>query len=369
MAKRLLSSMGRGVGYLKAGFLGFQGSGKTMTAIYLAIAVRRHFGLEGPIVMFDSESGGEYINPIVQALTGTNIIGIRSRSFDDLVKASREAVNRKASVFIADSVTHPWRELCEAYLLAVNKKREESDLPVRNNLTLRDWGLLKNRWTTKFSDWYLNSALHVVICGRAGYQFSSKMDEETGTSEMVATKLKMRTESEFGYEPSLLIEMSQLENRDRDPIQVIQRAVVKKDRFNLINGKVGDFVSVDDVAVKGKKQFEEELKVVTDFFKPYLKALTVKRALRVDTDIKTKFNLSKDGLPPAESYKREKTILLEELKGELMARWPRRTVADKQEWAKALKKVFKTVSKTKIENLHNEMLRKGIEVIKKLPKA
>ena len=43
----LSQTLGKGQGHLKAGFLGFQGSGKTMTATLLAIGTRRHFKLAG----------------------------------------------------------------------------------------------------------------------------------------------------------------------------------------------------------------------------------------------------------------------------------------------------------------------------------
>ena len=46
-------------GFLKGGFLGETSSGKTTTAMMLAIAVRRHFKLDGPISMFDTEGGSQ----------------------------------------------------------------------------------------------------------------------------------------------------------------------------------------------------------------------------------------------------------------------------------------------------------------------
>ena len=50
-----LQSLGKGQGYLKAGFLGFPKSGKTFTSFRLAFGVRKHFGLKGRIAMFDTE--------------------------------------------------------------------------------------------------------------------------------------------------------------------------------------------------------------------------------------------------------------------------------------------------------------------------
>ena len=119
----ILRTLGGGQGYLKAGCLGFQGSGKTLTTIYLMIAARRHFELDGPLVMFDTEGGSEYIAHIVKTLTGTDLIGIRAKSFTDLVQSYEEAIGLGACGFLADSITHPWRELCDAHLKEVNAKR------------------------------------------------------------------------------------------------------------------------------------------------------------------------------------------------------------------------------------------------------
>ena len=120
----MLQPLGGGQGYLKAGFLGFGGGGKTYTAALLAIGTRKFFQLDGPIAMFDSEGGSEYIAPLVQKETGQPIVGVKSRSLDDLIKVGREAEVGGVSVLIVDSMTHVWREVCAAYLKQVNEGRK-----------------------------------------------------------------------------------------------------------------------------------------------------------------------------------------------------------------------------------------------------
>ena len=50
-------------GYFKAGLLGLAGSGKTFTAVEMALFVRKYFGLDGPIGFFDTETGSAYVRP------------------------------------------------------------------------------------------------------------------------------------------------------------------------------------------------------------------------------------------------------------------------------------------------------------------
>jgi hypothetical protein len=173
----LLTALGTGQGYLKAGFLGFQKSGKTYTATALALGVREFFGLQGPLAFFDTEGGAEFVAPWVKRATGTDLVGVRSRSFDDMVTFGHECVAAGVAVAIVDSVTHTWRELCDAYLAQVNARRKqhaaEKRWPFKPQRTLefQDWGTVKGLWNDKWTSFYLNSPLHLIICGRAGYEY------------------------------------------------------------------------------------------------------------------------------------------------------------------------------------------------------
>src|SRR5262245_8116413 len=93
----LLTTLGQGQGFLKAGFLGFPGSGKTYTAALLAIGVRKSMGLEGPIAMFDTEGGSEYIAPLIRKETGKDLLGFKGRQFDALCKMAEECVAAEVS--------------------------------------------------------------------------------------------------------------------------------------------------------------------------------------------------------------------------------------------------------------------------------
>jgi hypothetical protein len=107
----------------------------------------------------------------------------------------------------ARSVTHTWRELCEAYLKQVNERRARHarekhwTFKPQRSLEFQDWGTVKGLWNDNWTQFYLNAPLHLIICGRAGYEYDFE-ETDNGKKELVKTGVKMRTEAEFGFEPS-----------------------------------------------------------------------------------------------------------------------------------------------------------------------
>lgn len=100
-------------------------------------------------------------------------------------------------------MTHFWKELTESYA-----RRKAADLKRPfYRLQLHDWGYLKGEqgWG-RFADLFVNSNLHIILCGRAGYEFDLTLDDE-GHKQLEKTGIKMKAESDFGYEPSLLVWM------------------------------------------------------------------------------------------------------------------------------------------------------------------
>jgi hypothetical protein len=340
----LLQKFGTGQGYLKAGFLGFPKSGKTFTATSLAIGTRKHFKLKGPLAMFDTEGGSEFIAPRVKLETKTDLIGVRSRSFDDLVTSSKEALAEGVSVLIVDSVTHIWRDLCASYLGRVNKARAAKNLGPRLSLEFQDWNPLKEIWNDKWTAFYLNAPLHIIICGRAGFEYDFTENEETGKRELVKTGIKMKTESEFGFEPSLLVEMERVQELSDGKRAIIHRATVLGDRFGVIDAKQGDN---PDFA----------------FFAPHVELLTPGAHAPVDTEARSEVPVDDDGWP---KEKRERAILCEEIQGVILTMYPGQTTADKTGKSDLLNKLFKTRSWTKVESLDSKLLRAGLEEARRL---
>lgn len=101
--------------------------------------------------------------------------------------------------------------MCESYCRNKAKALKKSV----DRLQLNDWGYLKgeNGWG-KFADLYVNSPVHVILAGRAGYEFNVDEDEK-GNKQLEKTGVKMTAEGEFGYEPSLLVYMGRRASRSR----------------------------------------------------------------------------------------------------------------------------------------------------------
>jgi hypothetical protein len=339
----LLKTMGTGTGYLKAGFLGLPKSGKSWTGALLAAGVKKHLRLPGPVVMYDTETGAEYLAPMVKRETGSDMVGVSSRSFKDLLGAARECEEIGAAVFLVDSITHPWRELCDAYLRGVNEVRRAKGQSSRQRLEFQDWANIKAAWAP-WTDWYLNSKMHVIVCGRLGYDWDFEEREDGSGKDLVKTGIKMKTESEFGFEPSLLVEMARVQEMGESR-KLVHRATVIGDRFGVL-----------DAAVCDNPSFE--------FFRPHVDCLVPGAHAPVDTEIKTDAGIQDDGDGAFTSERRRRTILCEEIQGELLRRWPGQTAAEKKAKSAAVEAAFNTLSWTKVETLDSETLRAGLDMIR-----
>jgi hypothetical protein len=179
--------------YLKAGLLGFQGSGKTYTACNIAIGLHKYIKSKKPIMFLDTETGADWAIPMFEK-EKIPFHSSKTRAFRQLCPAIAEA-EKNGSILIIDSITHFWNELLESFMKAKDIQR----------LTFRHWNILKPEWRT-FSEKFTNSKLHILVCGRAGWEWNEEVDEE-GFKEQVKGGTKMKAEGEFGFEPNLVIEM------------------------------------------------------------------------------------------------------------------------------------------------------------------
>jgi hypothetical protein len=214
--------------YLKMGLLGFAGSGKTYTATLTAIGLVHHMRerkvdyASRPMFFLDTETGSDWVAPKIKE-AGVELFTAKTRAFSDLVAAVREA-EENSSLLLIDSVTHFWVELCDTYMKKKNRTR----------LQFEDWAFLKAEWR-KFTDLFINSNLHIILAGRAGFEYDYQVDEETEKKNLVKTGIKMKAEGEMGYEPSLLVLME----REMDMATKTNHhyAKVMKDRSTLLDGK------------------------------------------------------------------------------------------------------------------------------------
>lgn len=333
----LLKELGQGQGFLKAGFLGFPKSGKTYTAVTLAIGIHKFMGDCGDLIFFDTEGGSEYVAGIVEKQLGRKLLGLKSRSFADLMAVAAEV--KPNDILIVDSVTHPWRELCDSHLAAVNAALKKKKKAPRSRLEFQDWNPIKATWA-RWADWYLNSPVHVIIAGRAGFEYAMELNEETEKRELVKTGVKMKTESEFGFEPSLLVEMERVSDEgNRRPIK--HQATVIGDRFGVLDGKVFLNPSFKD-------------------FLPHVRMLKPGAHSTVDTEIKSSTGVDEEGDADWNRERRERTILAEEIQGLLVQHIPGMGAKDKQQKASLLFEVFNTRSWTAVEGMPSQILRDGL---------
>lgn len=317
--------------YLKAGILGFQGSGKTYTATRLAAGLAKLSGKENPkVAFFDTEKGSDFFVTYFKD-NGIQFDVAKSRSFVDLCAFMNEVEKGGYDVAIIDSISHVWTELTESYAKKKNR---------RNGLLFQDWSNIKGEWR-RFTDSFINSKIHTIVLGRAGYEYDFNEDE-TGKKELIKTGTKMKAEGEFGYESDILLEME----RVTDGRKTVNRCYVLKDRTDTMNGKIVDAPKFDD-------------------FKTVINTLNIGGEHQgVDTTRNSQDMFDS----PDHSFtemKKQRDIALEQLQGTLVELDLAGTaVKTQKERQQALYSAFGTFSKTEIENMTPQTIREGIEALK-----
>jgi len=207
--------------FLKAGILGFAGAGKTFTASELGIGMCRLTN-NNKAAFFDTETGSDFMIPRFKN-ANVDLFVHKGKAFMDLCNIVREAEKDGFAVLVIDSISHVWGELMSAYM---KKNRLKF-------LTVSHIGKIKTEWQT-FSDLYVNSKLHIIMCGRAGYEWGHEENEETGKKELIKKGIKMKAESEIGFEPSLLLEMERVQDQKH---RIKHHCHILKDRSDNMNGK------------------------------------------------------------------------------------------------------------------------------------
>jgi hypothetical protein len=327
--------------HLKGGFFGDTGSGKTHTVAKFLSQFQKQYCPESQIAMYDSEPSAGYVAPMVKQITGKDLLAFSSRSFADLLEFTNECVKKK-HIAIIDSITHPWRDLCQDYLEAKKSRVAGAGGNVNTvRLSMKDWGPIKDMWN-KFSELFVYSPLHIVIIGREGDVWDTVIDEE-GKEEIKKTGVKMKTEKELGYEPSLLVQM-QLSGTKH-------LAFVTKERFNIMTGLTSS--NNPDI----------------EFFRPHLDMLNLNGQGPQKHEGKQIFEKGEGA--NWETLKARREAIIESVKDELLLAYPGRSDDDKVQKVKLIRQVFgEQVSWTALESdtktFTTEVLEKGRETLKKI---
>jgi hypothetical protein len=347
--KMLLQKAQKTLAYGKVGIFGFQGSGKTYTGSMIAIGLGKATGNK-KVAFFDTETGSDWMIERLEA-EGFEVYQVKSMSFTDLLQTIRECEQNQIGILIIDSITHVWRELCDSYKKKLGRKK----------LQFQDWDTIKGEWS-EYTKLFINSKVHIVVCGRAGYEYDTLIDEE-GNKELLKTGTKMKSESEFGFEPHLVIEMERVvpdkekllsetskskrqTTKIRAGSQWIHRAYVLKDRSDLLNGQTFD-----------NPTFES--------FRPHFEKLNLGgEHLGVDTSRTSQDRFDSSGRPEWKKEQEQKQIALEEIKGEVDKVFPGSSVAEKRAKIRLSEYVFNTTSGTAIENKPLHEVQRGLAQIR-----
>lgn len=327
--------------YAKVGLYGTAGSGKTYTAAKVAIGLHQFAKCEKPVGMFDTEPAASYIIPLFKKAGIEFLVYDQSRALKDLMSFMDEA-EQSCSIVILDSITHVWRDAQESFLSKINEGRARQNKRPLAALEFQHWRPIKAAWAD-FTDRFLASKLHVIVCGRAGnvYEYQDK-DDGSGKKELITTGSRMATEKELGYEPSLLVEMI----ADRDDGKIVNIALVQKDRTDTINGMElpqPNFAS----------------------FQPHFEALNLggeHHGSMQTRDSQEMFTETGDDNWSAEQ--RQRAIWSEEILGLLQKYFPSQTADDKKQRQDLMEQFFSTRSWTKVENTQSEKLKAGYQDLK-----
>lgn len=316
--------------YAKIGILGFAGSGKTYTASQFAIGLQRASGGTKPVDFIDTETGSDWVVPSFKE-AGVPLRTAKTRAFTDLLEAVDES-EKTASVLIIDSISHFWKEFLETYCRekAAKKNRATYDL------SFPDWAFLKTEWS-RFTDRFINSSLHIIMCGRAGYEYDFVTDDN-GKKQLEKTDIKMKAENELGYEPSLLILMTR--EMDMKTQRQWRTAQIIKDRSTKIDGKEFINPTFNDI-------------------KPFVDFLNLGGTqMGVDTSRNSSAIIPHD---ERDRTKQQVEIALGEIKGILMKHFPGSTADEKKKKGDLVLKHFNVYGWEAVEARPLTDLRNGLD--------
>ncbi len=319
--------------FFKAAFEGFAGSGKTYTAAQIALGLAARIGSTKPIIIFDTEKAAKFLQPLF-AQAGMTLLVRESRSLADLQETMERLRQGAGDILLIDSISHVWEDFLRAYAQKVRRTR----------LEFQDWGIIKPAWKAAFSDPFVRDPYHILMTGRAGYEYESERNAETGKRELYKSGVKMKVEGETAYEPDLLVLLERMQEMDGGSLtRVVRQATILKDRSTVIDGKTFENPTYAD--------FAPVIEVMLDT------PATVETAPERDagTLVETE----------EEQYarKQRRKVLLEEIEGYLTSVWPSQTAEQKKRKADALAWAFGTRSWTAIAMMRPEELATGLTAI------
>jgi hypothetical protein len=324
--------------HLKMGIFGDTGSGKTFTAAQTAIGFHKYLKASKPVAFFDTERGSEFLVPLFKK-QGIELFGIKSRAALDLNQTIKDA-EAECSILIMDSITHVWEEFTDSYL----KKSKQKFIEVW------DWKPIKADWKSIFTTPFLNSKLHIIMCGREGSIYGDVEEEKQGriVHKTVNIGKKMKAEGETGYEPNLLCQMEKIfePGKGKGKGSYSRSCNVIKDRFTVLDSKTFTNPTFKD-------------------FLPHIELLDLNGQ---STGIDLSRNSEELFTAPDRLWserKKQVEIVLENIQSELILQgFDGSSAETKKKRTELLLEIFGTYSKTEIDSKSLEELQSSFEKLK-----
>lgn len=349
---------------LKAAFIGLNGSGKTFTMALLAIGISKTYHGGAPVMMHDSEDpASDFLVPIFK-MEGVPFLRKKSISFRHACAAIHEGPRKGACVLIEDSMTKDWNDLQERFKKSYNPPLEE--------IEMWHWPIIKPVWNGEWVEPMLASPMHVLIGGRLGDRWEGVIKAD-GKERIEAVDTKMKAEGEFGYEPSMLIEMHSdrvtatklTEGRDRKRKRsggdTIHTAFIKKDRSRVLQGKSFTFPAINEYKAGDWKK-------VFALFEPHMSIYDIAgKTTAPEQSASSDANgplFTSGGNNAFYQRKQEAIIAIEEIDGTLQAIWPGQTADAKKFRGMAIYTLFGTRSWTAVTALPIDELQAGLVRLK-----
>lgn len=337
---KLLKPARKETAYLKMGMYGLTGTGKTYSSWLIMMGLWYHMKKltgkkPGAIAFADTETGSDFIlDRFRKEIREIGLVVSKSRAFVDLLDVVKEA-EKECFGLIVDSVTHYWNEMLQSYARKHEIKR----------ITLKHWIPLKTEWR-RFSDRYINSNLHIILCGRSADLWEEVEDEE-GVTELKQKGTRMKAEGEIGHESNILVEMDLIRYGIAKENKYFHRAWVRKDKFDVLNFKFFD-----------DPDFES--------FLPHIKKLNLGGKHRAIDTTRTSDDMFERGMGPGYYKMKMKEILLEKITSEIYKLYPGSDRQSKLDKIKIQETIFRTNSWKEIETFDIKKLDSGYQQLCKL---
>lgn len=326
--------------FVKLALEGFAGDGKTRTAAEIAIGIHKLIHSDKPIAIYDTEQAAKALKPLFDR-EGIKAISSKNRTLASLNEAIKWCESGGSDILVIDSITHVWENFVEAY--------KSSKKYNKTFLEFQDWGIIKPRWKTDFSNLFVQSNVHIIFTGRAGYEYTDEKNEQTGKREIFKSGIKMKAEGETAFEPDVLVLMEKVQDILGDVKKIYRTATIIKDRTDKIDG-----VTLNHDGLKKGPDFGDFYPAIAALLDGEIKKHTGNEIPDTFEDWESKF--SKVG--------KAKDTAIAEIEGAFNLMKLGTSKEDKALKAAVLKQVFTVLSTDNLRTLDVKMLDNGMSTMK-----